>query len=95
MTETYDPTVDYRYGLKVWALFLAFALPLSVVVPGIAMLALGLGSLAASEHVFRVRVHSGSAKWRLISFATLSLITSVFFAAAWCFGAHQQWLLAI
>ena len=59
------------------------------------MLVLAFGSLAGAEHVFRVRVHSDSPAWRLISFATLSLIVLVFLLAVLWFATHHQWRISI
>lgn len=81
MMDTYDPAIDFRCGFKLWVAFLAAALLLALLVPRIALIVLGFGSLAGAEHVFRVRVRSGSPRWRLISFGTLSLMALVFLAA--------------
>lgn len=90
-TDRYDPMIDYRYGIAIWAAFVATASVLSVFLPRVALAVLAFGSLAAAERVFRVRNHSTVIKWRLISLATLGLIALAYAAAVLWFATFHQW----
>lgn len=83
MNGVYAPWLDFRHGMRIYGASLVAACLLWLLAPKYALIFLVLGSLASAEHVYRVRVHSTEARWRIRAVAMLGAMGGVCLLAAW------------